>query len=68
MITAGEVAGYHEDCMVGCGGVDSTYASRKVNLLRQLGFKWVKPEIFSGLTEIQIDNKARDIIHGIIRR
>lgn len=50
-----------EDCvMVGCKG--TTYAERKVDLLHQLGYDYVNADMFSGLSEIQIDQKARSIM------
>jgi hypothetical protein len=39
----------------------NTYAERKVKLLKQLGYK-VDKTIFEGLTDLEIDRKARDII------
>ena len=45
------------------GVTGNTYAERKAQLLKQLGFN-IKASLFEGLSEIQIDNKARDIILG----
>ena len=41
---------------------DKTYAELKAKILRQLGYKHVKEEMFDGLTDIQIDNRARSIM------
>ena len=46
--------------MRACKG--NTYAKRKVDLLHQLGHHDVTESMFEGLTERQIDMKARNII------
>ena len=46
----------------GCKG--NTYAKAKVQLLKQLGFYDVTEDIFKGMSDVQIDNKARSIIQG----
>ena len=52
---------YKEDeVMTGCKG--ETYAERKVSLMHQLGYSEVTLEMFEGLNEIQIDQKARSIL------
>ena len=52
---------YKEDeTMTGCKG--ETYAERKVDLLHQLGYREVTLEMFEGLNDVQIDQKARSII------
>ena len=43
------------------GTKGKTYAEQKSDMLRQMGYK-VKASIFNGMTEIQIDNKARTIM------
>lgn len=55
-----EKEGAYNSDIIGVYG--ETYAERKANLLKQLGFN-VSSDIFNGLSEIQIDNKARDIIN-----
>ena len=45
--------------MAGCKG--ETYAERKIDLLAQLGH-YVSEDIFDGMSEIEIDQKARSII------
>lgn len=42
----------------------NTYAQEKVQLLKQLGFYNITENMFEGMSEIRIDNKARDIILG----
>ena len=46
--------------MIACKG--KTYAKRKLDLLRQLGHYNLPKDLFDGLTENQIDQKARSII------
>ena len=46
--------------MIGCG--KGSYATRKVNLLHQLGYHDVTKSMFKGLSDIQIDNKAKEIM------
>ena len=46
--------------MIGCG--KGSYATRKVNLLHQLGYHDVTKSMFKGLSEVQIDNKVRVIV------
>lgn len=46
--------------MIGCKG--KSYAKKKLDLLRQLGHSNLPENIFDGLTETEIDRKARSII------
>lgn len=41
---------------------NKTYAEIKTDILHQLGYKHVKKQMFDGLSDTQIDNKARSII------
>lgn len=41
---------------------NKTYAELKVEILHQLGYKHVKEEMFDGLSDVQIDNRARSIM------
>ena len=50
--------GYRDE-MSGCVG--ETYAERKIDLLAQLGHH-VPDDIFDGMSETEIDRKARAII------
>lgn len=49
-----------DNIMIGCRG--KTYASKKVDLLHQFGYHDVTRRMFKGMNEIQIDNKARQIL------
>ena len=48
------------EVMTGCEG--ETYVEKKVDLLHQLGYKEASVNMFEGLNEIQIDQKARSIM------
>ena len=48
------------ETLIGCRG--KTYVTRKVDLLHQLGYHDVTRGMFKGLSEVQIDNKARQIM------
>ena len=57
--TEPEKDGYCSE-MAGCVG--ETYAEKKVDLLAQLSYHNIPVSIFDGLTETEIDRKARSII------
>lgn len=57
-----EKEGAYNSDIIGVYG--ETYAERKANLLKQLGFTNVSSDMFNGMSEIQIDNIARDILNG----
>ena len=46
--------------MIGCG--KGSYAKRKANLMHQLGYHDVDKSMFKGMSEIQIDNRVREIM------
>ena len=52
--------GYNFSGIIGVKG--NTYAERKIDLLAQLGYHNLPHNIFDGLTETEIDRKARRII------
>jgi hypothetical protein len=52
--------GRNNNVMSGCKG--RTYAEKKADLLNQLGYYDVTAKMFIGLTEREIDKKARNII------
>ena len=59
MPTQSDVHDGRNNVMCGCKG--DTYAEKKVELLRQLGY-YVTVSVFKGLTENEIDRKARTIM------
>ena len=60
MRTQTDIHDGRNNVMSGCHG--RTYAAKKVDLLKQLGYHNVTESMFTGLSESEIDRKARRII------